>query len=79
VEFTLSGDDICRLSAEVQGNGWEVKLYNELAAPTDGKNVTVPVYLKASPGCSKKATVILTAVSESDPGKISQAVAKVRL
>jgi M6 family metalloprotease-like protein len=79
VEFTLSGDDICRLSAEVQGNGWEVKLYNELAAPTDGKYVNVPVYLKASPGCSKKATVILTAVSESDPGKISQAVARVRL
>ncbi|HCM60090.1 MAG TPA: peptidase M6 [Bacteroidales bacterium] len=79
VEFTLSGDDICRLSAEVQGKGWEVKLFNELAAPADGKKVTLPVYLKASPGCSKKATVTLTAVSESDPDKISQAVAMVRL
>jgi hypothetical protein len=74
VEFTLSGDDICRLSAEVQGKGWEVKLFNELAAPADGKKVTLPVYLKASPGCSKKATVTLTAVSE-----ISRAVAMVRL
>ncbi len=79
MEFTVSGDDICRLKAEVQGKGWEVQLYNELAAPTADKNVTVRLYLKAAPGCSKKATVTLTAVSESDPDKISQAAAKVRL
>jgi M6 family metalloprotease-like protein len=79
VEFTLSGDDICRLSAVVQGKGWEAELFNELAAPTDGNNVIVPVFLKASPGCSKNAMVTLKAVSESDPEKITQAVAKVKL
>jgi M6 family metalloprotease-like protein len=79
MEFTVSGNDICRLKAEVQGKGWEVKLYNELAAPTEGKNVIVPLYLKASPGAGKKATVTLTAVSESDPDKVSQVTGKVRL
>jgi len=79
VEFIVSGDDICRLRAEVAGEGWEVKLYNELAAPVAGKSVKVPVYIKTAPGCSKKATVTLTAVSESDNARISKASAKVKI
>jgi hypothetical protein len=79
VEFIVSGDDICRLRAEVAGEGWEVKLYNELASPVAGESVRVPVYIKTAPGCSKKATVTLTAVSESDNSIISRASAKVKI
>jgi len=79
IEFIVSGDDICRLRAEVTGAGWEVNIYNELAAPAAGKSVKVPVYIKVAPGCSKKATVTLTAVSESDSTRISAASAKVKV
>ena len=66
VEFTVTGDDICRLKADVSGNGWEVKLFNEIIAPGEGREVKVPVYVKALPGCSSKAKITLSAVSESN-------------
>ncbi|NLE35301.1 MAG: peptidase M6 [Bacteroidales bacterium] len=73
VKFTVAGDDLCRLKAEVQGTGWEVMLFNELAAPTPGNDVTVPVFVKSSQGCSRKAIITLTAISESDNTLISKA------
>lgn len=79
VEFIISGDDICRLKVEVSGEGWEAKLFNELAAPVAGNRVKVPVFVKTVPGCSKNATIILTAVSESDHSRISKTSAKVKI
>jgi len=78
-EFIVSGDDICRLQADVKGEGWEVKLFNEIAAPGDGRDVRVPVYVRALPGCSKKAEITLTAVSESNKSISAAAVRKVKL
>lgn len=78
VEFTVSGDDIVRLKAEIKGKGWEVRLYNELAAPTSGNSVKVPVYVKGSAGCDKKAVITLSSVSESATDMTSKAVAKVK-
>jgi M6 family metalloprotease-like protein len=79
VEFLVSGDDICRLKAEVTGEGWEVHLYNEIAAPSEGADVTVPVYVKATPGCSRNARITLSAVSESNNNLKSVAVKKIKL
>jgi len=79
VEFAVSGDDLCRLYAVVTGDGWEVKLFNEIVAPGDGKTVKVPVYVRAKQGCSKKAEITLSAVSESDSKYRSAASIKVKL
>jgi hypothetical protein len=73
VKFTVAGDNLCRLKAEVKGTGWEVMLFNELAAPTPGNDVTVPVFVKSSQGCSRKAIITLTAISESDNTLVSKA------
>lgn len=64
--FTLKGDGICRLKATVTGEGWSAVIMNELAASANGGEISVPVWLTAKPGCSKKAVVTLSAVSESD-------------
>ncbi|HMT67923.1 MAG TPA: hypothetical protein PKE28_10025, partial [Bacteroidales bacterium] len=79
VEFAVSGDDLCRLYAVVTGDGWEVKLFNEIVAPGDGKTVKVPVYVRAKQGCSKKAEITFSAVSESDSKYRSAASIKVKL
>ncbi len=79
VEFVVSGDDLCRLKAGVNGNGWEVKLYNEISAPVDGRTVKVPVYVRATPGCSRKAEISLSAVSESNNKYESVASKRVKL
>lgn len=66
VRFEVSGEDICRLTAEVEGEGWEAHLFNEIAAPQAGRPTTVAVWLKAQPGSSRSAVVTLTALSEAD-------------
>lgn len=66
VIFTLKGNDIYRLKANVTGDGWHAVILNELAASADGDEVSIPVWLTAQPGCSKKAEVTLSAVSESN-------------
>jgi len=78
-EFIVSGDDICRVKADIEGEGWEVKLYNEIVAPGEGRDVRVSVYVRSLPGCSKKGEITLTAVSESNNSIKSYAVRKVKL
>ena len=79
VEFEVSGDDLCRLHAGVTGDGWEVKLFNEVVAPGDGRTVKIPVYVRAKQGCSRRAEITLSAVSESDSKYRSTASRKVIL
>jgi hypothetical protein len=69
--------DIYRLSAEVDGEGWEVVLPNALAAAASGDSVDVQVAAKASAHCSGKAKITLTAVSESDKSQSATAVCKI--
>ena len=78
VIFTLKGGDIYRLKASVTGEGWSAVILNELAASADGGEISVPVWLTAQPGCSKKAVVTLTAVSESDNAVAAEAVVPVK-
>ncbi|MEZ4997287.1 MAG: hypothetical protein R2758_07455 [Bacteroidales bacterium] len=79
IEFMVSGDDICRLKVEVKGEGWEAHLWNEIAAPSAGGDVRVPVYVRSRPGCSRMAEITLTAVSESNGSYSSSATRKVKL
>lgn len=69
----FSGSEIYRLGVEVHGKGWDVGLANSLAVAAAGQTVEVSVGVKSKKHCSKKATVILTATSESDPTKSAKA------
>lgn len=61
------GNDIYRLSASVTGEGWEVTLLNGLCTAGAGKQVSIPLYVTAPQAKGSKATVTLSAVSESNP------------
>lgn len=69
--------DIYRLSALIEGKGWEVKLPNALAAVEFGKSAPITVYVYAEKDSAKQAELTLQAVSESDPTK--KAVVTIRL
>jgi len=68
-----SSYDIYRLSVSVDAPGWTAALDNELAAVRFGAARPVAVRVQRAPGAPRTATVILTARSESDPGKSAQA------
>jgi M6 family metalloprotease-like protein len=70
--------DIYRLTATVEGSGWNVQLINELASVSFGEEKTITVYLQHGANPSETAIVTLTAVSESDPGKRAAAQVKLR-
>ena len=66
---TPDGHDIYRLSAEVSGGGWSVQLLNALASLRPGETEDIPVYVSVGRNGSGKATMTVTAQSESDPSK----------
>jgi M6 family metalloprotease-like protein len=72
------GADVFRLTAGVDGDGWTTQLDNELATSADGETFSVPVYVTRANGSDNKATVSLTAVSESDPSKTATATCAVK-
>jgi hypothetical protein len=78
VIFTLKGNDIYRLKAEVSGDGWQAVILNELAASADGGEISVPVWVTAQQGCSKNTDVILKAVSESNKEIYARATVRVK-
>jgi M6 family metalloprotease-like protein len=61
------GSDVYRISAEVDGDGWEVHLPYEVTAAASGETVQVGAYATAGAGATESATVTVTATSESDP------------
>jgi M6 family metalloprotease-like protein len=67
------GNDVYRLSATVEGEGWSADLTNGLAAMPFGQSGEVPVYLRRTATAAKSAVVVLTARSESDPTKVATA------
>jgi M6 family metalloprotease-like protein len=66
-------NDVYRLSATVDGQGWTTWLPNQLATARVGGQVSVPVYAKQDSPGSNLVRVNLTARSESDPTKVSTA------
>lgn len=74
------GSDIYRLSAEVDGEDWKIRLPNALAYAKAGEGTKVKVAVgSANNGTSypTQGTVTLTAVSESDPKVSGMATCKV--
>jgi hypothetical protein len=59
--------DIYRLSASVEGEGWDVHVPYEVVAAASGETVPVTAYATAGEGASESATVSVTATSEADP------------
>jgi len=74
---TAFSNDIYRLSATVEGEGWSVRLLNALAALPAGGSAAVTVHASAAPGAARNTTVTLRAVSESDPTQIAQSSVRV--
>jgi hypothetical protein len=70
-------NDVYRLSASVEGAGWEAQLYNALATAKAGRDVDVPVFVTRTGAGPSTATVTLTATSESDPSKTDTATCTV--
>jgi len=64
---TFLQGDLYRIAAEVEGEGWSVRLLNALAAVEVGESHPVTVYLSADASAADSATLVLTATSESDP------------
>ena len=66
LRHTGSAWDVYRLSASIEGAGWNVRLRNALVAmPPNGTSI-VPLHVTRGTG---PATLTVTAVSESDPSK----------
>jgi glucosamine 6-phosphate synthetase-like amidotransferase/phosphosugar isomerase protein len=63
----------------VKGEGWKVAVPNALAYAKAGKQKTVSVAVGCESGCSKEATVTLTATSESDKKVTTSKTCKVRM
>lgn len=64
--------DIYRLELTVDGEGWEARLRNALAAVDAGESAAVTVYV--TPGAARTpATITLRATSESDPSATATA------
>jgi len=75
-----SSSDIYRLSAEVEGQGWEVVVPNALATAKEGESVDVTIAVRAKAGedAEKQGRVWLRVTSESDGGVGERKVCKVR-
>nr|WP_234386677.1 M6 family metalloprotease domain-containing protein [Streptomyces sp. ERV7] len=65
--------DIYRLTATTSARGWSAWLPNRLTAAAAGTSVPVDVAVTAKPGAERTGAVVLTARSESDPTKTTQA------
>jgi len=70
-------NDVYRLSATIEGEGWEAQLYNALATAKFGRDVDVPVFVTRTGPGKNSAQVTLTATSESDPTKSDTATCTV--
>ncbi|WP_283138257.1 M6 family metalloprotease domain-containing protein [Rhizohabitans arisaemae] len=68
-----ASSDVYRLSATVEGRGWETLVPNALKSAKAGELTTVVVHANRDAGGSRTAKLKLTAVSESDPTKKSEA------
>jgi M6 family metalloprotease-like protein len=69
--------DVYRLSATVEGRGWEVSVPNALASADVGGHVQVPVHARRTGSGPVVGKVTLTATSESDPTKRATATCTV--
>lgn len=70
--------DVYRLSATIEGAGWQVSLPNALATAKSGASTPVTVWINRASTSAAAATLTLTATSENDPTKTSKLQYKVK-
>jgi M6 family metalloprotease-like protein len=70
-------NDIYRVTATVEGQGWSAQLLNGLSAVKFGNTSEIPVHATHAAGASATARITLKAVSESDPKKSATATCRV--
>ncbi len=63
----LFDSDLYRISATVDGQGWDVRLPYEVRAAEAGQTVPVQAYATRDEGAAESATFTITATSEADP------------
>jgi M6 family metalloprotease-like protein len=63
----LFDSDIYRISAAVDGAGWDVQLPYVVRAAKAGQTIPVDVYATSAEGAASAATLTITATSEADP------------
>jgi hypothetical protein len=71
--------DIYRISAVVEGSGWNVQLENNLVSIKPGVSETETLYFSHEKECSTSAKVTITARSESDPSKTVSSSFKIKM
>jgi hypothetical protein len=70
-EDVFSADyDIYRVSAKVEGGGWNTQLLNSLVSLKSGDKGKIAVFISRDKSSSGSAKVTLTLRSESDPAKV---------
>lgn len=77
---TGSGYDVIRLNVTCSTPGWNARLLNSLVALLPGESADIPVYVERKGSKSGKVSIILSAVSENNPGvrMLSEAVLKTK-
>ena len=65
----LFDSDVYRISATVEGDGWDVQLPYEVRAAKVGQTVPVQAYATSSENAAESALVTITATSETDPSR----------
>ncbi|KAI9149392.1 putative secreted metallopeptidase [Paramyrothecium foliicola] len=73
----LTGSDIYRLEAQVEGSGWRVEVPNALVAAKFGETVSANVAVGASLDAADEGIVTLTVKSESDESVTATAECRV--
>jgi hypothetical protein len=63
----IFASDVYRISATVNGQGWDVHLPHEVRAAKAGETVPVKAFATRGEGAAQSATVTITATSETDP------------
>ena len=61
-------NDIYRITINVEGEGWDARISNELVCVESGKSADLPVWVSKIPGKKGDTSITVTATSESDPG-----------
>ena len=60
-------NDIYRVSAKIEGAGWDLRLLNTLFSPETGKQEKIDIYINHDIKPSRSAVLTLTLQSESNP------------
>lgn len=71
-------NDIYRVKLEIEGEGWDAALLNELACVESGNTIELPVWIARKKGAKGGAKITVRATSESDPSVSAASVIELK-